>query len=286
MNDHDHEALIEGLPRSKRGPFDVLGRAAPLTAIEVHAALGVGGDPGSTRTRLLELGKMGLVRQAGRRGKKTLWEVTPAAEVEAAAEAAGKKAPRRRSVAQRDLGERVAEFNALLVDPEVIEALEDPTGSATKRERARARSAIEKARRERRRQLREAEAANHPAVEAIRQRKAVQDAGDLIRSLRVFGEEEHERRVLLGQELVADAEWERILRAIQELERHSGDLYEHVARMIGAPSRVEVDVEYEEGEVEDADYDELGNGSGSAPVAELIERLGGTARLALPPGKA
>ena len=286
MNDHDHAGLIDGLSPSKRVVFDAILEHGPLTNQEAFDLIGGSGDP-SRRSRTAELTRMGLVRQAsGQRGGKKLWEAVPPAEVEAAAEAAVRRGPRVKPPAERDLETKVAEFNAYLVDPEVIEATEDPTGSATKRERQRARKAIEKARRERRRQLREAEVSNHPALEAIRLRNAVRDAGDLIRSLRVMNEEDWERRTLLGEELVADGEWERILRHITELERQADEAWETIARRCGVESRREVDVELGEDEFEDADYTEIGNGNGTSEVAALIEQLGGTARLALPPGKA
>jgi hypothetical protein len=278
---NDHAALIGRLPPSKRRVFEALREAGhSLTDLEIHAALGGNGDPGASRTRRAELGKMGLVRQAkpGRRGGKKLWEVTPASEVEAVAEAAAEKGPRLRPVTEHPLETRVEAFVKLAADPEVQEAIENPDGSATRRERAKARAAIAQAKRERRRELKEKEAAKHPATEAIRLRNAVDDSGDYIRSLVELNDEEAERERLFGEGAVVPGEWERVLRHIAELERQTGRAYESIARRIGAPSRLEADVEYGEDEVEDAEFTDA--------AAALIGDLGGNgARLALPPGK-
>jgi hypothetical protein len=281
MSENEYAALIDRLPPSRRGAFDVLAERGQLTDLEVHAALGRDGDQGPTRARIAELRQAGLVRQVGKRGGRKLWEVTPPAEVEAAAEAVGKKGPRRRPVADRDLDERVATFHELLSDPEVQEAVEDPSGSSTKRQRAKVKRATERAKRERRRQLKKMDADNHPSVEAMRLRHAVEDAGDYLRSLRAFNEEDWERRMLLGEELVFGPEWGNILREIEELERQADETWELIARRSGVPSRREVDIELD---AEDADYEELAAANGGG-VADLIERLGGTTRLALPPAK-
>jgi hypothetical protein len=283
MNDNDHGELIGRQPQARRRTFDALLERGTSTALEVHEALGLDSDPGATRTRVVELAKLGLVRQRGSRGGKKLWEVTPAAEVEAAAEAAAKTGPRRRPVTDRDLDERVASLNDLLADPEVREAFEDPAGSSTKRQRAKVKSAAKRAERERARQLRELEVENHPTVEAIRVRKVLKDMIDHLRSLRVMNEDEWDRRRLLDQELVPDAEWERILRLIEELERHADETYAFIARMCGVagrpPARREFDFEIDD--VEDVDYHEVGNGNGD--LADLIVALGGTTQLQLPP---
>ena len=250
------------LPEARRRVFDAFLEHGPLTNHEVDDLVG-----DSSRGKCtLELRRLGLVRPAGRRGGRRLWEATPPAEVEAMAEAASQLKPRLRPIEKRDLDSRVSDFRKLLTDPEVQDALLDPEGTATKRERQKARTALEQERRNSRRRLREAEAGEHPLLEVMRLRDSLLQASSWVASLRLAFEEERERRTLIGESGVHDGEWETVLKAVADLDRRTDDMYESVARMIDAPSRREADVEYDDDEIEDADFTPAG-------------------QLALPPGE-
>ena len=285
MNDQEYAATIHRLSPSQRRVFDVILERGPLTDDETHEAIGRGGAADLTRPRRNELRKLGLVRPAGKRGGRQLWAATPASEVEAVAEAARQAGPRVRPVTDRDLDTRVGTFLELLADPEVQEAVKDPAGSATKRQRQRVRGARARAERERRRELNEALEAKHPAVEAIEVRNAVKDGAAKLSDLLEMTAKEWDRRALLGQEAVAVGEFERILRAVEELEEQAEAAYDLAARTAGlpgrAPARRDYDFEYDDGEIEEVEDRELGNGHGD--LGELIVRLGGNTRLALPP---
>jgi hypothetical protein len=275
----DHAALIEGLAPRHRRVLDVIAERGPLTDLELRDALGHNGDASGPRTRRNELCKMGLVRQAkpGRRGGKALWEATPADQVEALREAAERTPPRVRAVETHDLGTRVEAFRKLLADPEVQEEIENPDGAATKREKRKLKAAMERELRDRKRELREAEQAKHPALTAIQLREALRSADDKIHALTTVLDEERERRTLFGESPVVDEEWRRCIRHSETLERHVDVFVEAALRIIGEPSRREADVEYADDEIEEAEF--------SDAESDLIEKLGGSARLALPPGK-
>src|SRR5438128_2221409 len=107
MNEHDYAEVIERLPPSKRAVYDALRNNAPLTDIELHALVGKGPDPGAVRTRRAELARIGVVRQAGNRGKSKLWTLAPPEDVEVIAE---KTKGRLRPISEHPLDVRVNAF--------------------------------------------------------------------------------------------------------------------------------------------------------------------------------
>ena len=203
--------------------------------------------------------KIGLVRAVGKANGRRVWAVTAPSEVEAARESDERSGLRLRPISEHPLDVRVSAFLRLADDQEVQDAINDPQGSAKRRQRSRLKAAVAhnaRERRERARELRDALAQEHPAVEAMRFRNALRDATDVIRALRALHDEERERRALVGEEAVADSEWERVLRAVEEGIRQHEEAYEVIARMIDAPSRKAIDIELGDDEVvEDAEYE-------------------------------
>ena len=267
MNDDDYSALIGRLSKSKRCVYEALRDNPPLTDVDSHGL--VRGRAGEVPTRRAELARLGIVRQAGKRGASKLWTLAPPADVEAVAQ--NTKA-RLRPINEHPLDVRVNAFLALADDEEVREAIEDPERSMKRQQRKSVRTVLARnarERRERERQLREAMEQELPAVEAMRLRNAILDADDLIRALRVVLDEENERRRMIADPAVPDAEWGRVLRALEAGIRHHENAYESVARLIDAPSRNVADIELDEGDViEDAEYElvaELGKGVRETP---------------------
>lgn len=256
MDEQDYARLVDRLPPSKRVVYDALRDNPPLTDVELHALVGTGPDPGAVRTRRAELARLGVVRQAGKRGASKVWTLTPPNEVEAVAEGTTGRA---RPISDHPLNVRVEVFLKLADDPEVREAIDRPDLAVRRRQRKGVKAVLARnarERRERERELRNAVEEELPAVEALRLRNAILDAEDLIRALRVVLDDDLERRRLLGDAAVPDAEWWRVLRAIETGIRHHESAYESVARLVGAPSRRPVDVELDEDDViDDAEYE-------------------------------
>jgi hypothetical protein len=272
MNEHDHAAMIGRLAPSKRNVYDAIREHGPLDDHQLGALIDPGGTSGF-RGRRGDLVKMGLVRAVGKSHGRKVWAVTPPAEVEAAHEAEKQTEPRRRPITDRHfpLEARVRAFLRLADDPEVQDAVKDPEGSAKRRQRSHLKAAVARNTREKREraaELREAIDRDHPSVEAMRFRNALRDANDVIRALRALHEEERERRTLVDEDGVPDSEWERVLRVVEDGIRQHEEAYEVIARMINAPSRRQVDIELDEGEVEEAEYEviaALGEGVGETP---------------------
>jgi hypothetical protein len=258
MNDPDYAALVNRLSPSKRMVYDAILEHGPLDDHELGALVDPAGTSGF-RGRRRDLAKLGLIRAVGKAHGRTVWAVTPPAEVEAARALDERRGVRLRPIAEHPLDVRVNAFLRLADDKEVQDAINDPEGSAKRRQRARLKAALarnDRERRERARELREAIEQEHPSAEAMRFRNALRDASDVIRALRVLHDEEHERRSLLGDEAIPDSEWERVLRVIDDGIRQHDEAYEAVARMINAPPRRPADVELREDEVtEDAEYE-------------------------------
>jgi hypothetical protein len=259
MNEHDHARLIEGLPPSKRKVYDAIRDHGPLDDHRLGALVDPAGTSGF-RARRKDLARAGLVCVVGKAEGRNVWAVTPPAEVEAARDKDEVSGPRLRPIGRKHpLELRVNVFLRLADDPEVQDAINDPEGSAKRRQRSRLKAAVarnNRERRERERELRAAVEQEHPAVEAMRFRNALRDANDVIRALRTLHEEEHERRKLLGEETVAEGEWERVLRAVEDGINQHEQAYEVIARMIDAPSRRVFDLELPENQaIEDAEFE-------------------------------
>jgi hypothetical protein len=259
MNENEYSAVVDRLPLSKRKVYEAIRDHGPLDDHKLGALIDPAGTSGF-RARRKDLVRMGLVRAVGKAERRTIWALTPPSEVEAARETDKESGMRLRPLGRsHPLDVRVSAFLRLADDPEVQDAINDPEGSAKRRQRSRLKSAVARNardRRERERELRDAIERQNPSAEAMRFRNALRDASDLIRALRALHEEELERRTLVGEHAVPDGEWERVLRAIELGIRHHEEAYEVVARMIGAPSRLNIDVELaEEDVIEEAEYE-------------------------------
>jgi hypothetical protein len=262
MNEHDYRVAVATLPPAQKRVFDALCDNGPLDDHELGAALDTDGTRSGFTTRRGELVKLGLVREAGRRGRRRLWEVTPPAEVEAERERATQVTPRLRVIRRfRDLPLETRWEIAMAIadDEELQNAISDPQGAATRRQRNAFKKAVQRRERNRRedaRRLKEALEQELPGVEAMRFRQILRESNDAIRAIRALYDEERERPVLLSEAAVPDAEWERILHEIEEGIRQHELVYELIAPLIGAPSRRVVDIELGEGDVvEDAEYE-------------------------------
>ena len=262
MDDDTYTATVAKLSPSRKVVYDAIHDYGPIDDHELGAILGTDSTQSGFTTRRNDLLKMGLVRVAFMRGRRRVWELTPAADVEKVRDEVAQEGPRLRVIRRfRDLPleTRFDIAMAIADDEELQDAIGDPAGSATRRQRSAYKKAVSRRDREKRRadrELRDALEQKAPGVEAMQFRKILREANDAMRAIRALYDEERERRVILGETGVSDEEWERILREIEEDIRQHEKIYEMIAALIDAPSRVQVDYEISEDEViEDGEYE-------------------------------
>lgn len=256
MTESDLDRLVASLSTARRAVYEAISEHGPVSDYDVHSLLQWEYPAAVVAARRGELVRIGLVRQAGKEGRRKTWMVTPASEVEAARLEAPRV--RHRDLDKLPLGLRTHAFLALARDKEVQKTVLALENGANRRDRARLRDVLrqdEKARRERERELRDTRDAS---VEFIRIRNRLKDSADQIRAIAVMLHEDLDR----GESAIPPQFWDVIPELLKEVIEHAEEAYEDIARSTGHPSRREVDIEISEDEIEDAE------------IAELVETLG------------
>jgi predicted transcriptional regulator len=215
--------LLNKLRPTQRPLYEALAEHGPMTDEQLQHHL----DQPANKVcpRRLDLVNLGLVEQAGvastttgRRAK--LWKVVPAERVADARQVAAARAPRRRTVLEASVEEKVKVVQALLKVDEVNTRLLQLQGRSAERARGRARgmrSQAERERRERKARIEEAERAQSPLLHVLKALRNVKNSEEVVRSVREFVDLDLEQRRLYDAPLIPPQQEDELRSALSDL---------------------------------------------------------------------
>lgn len=225
---------MEKLGNSMQKVLNLVREQGPISDKELCAKIDL--PDGAIRPARLRLYRRGLVEPDGDGN----WIAVPAERQEEVSEAAAKKPPRRRKLADIGLEERVAIVTALLQDDEVNNALSESIDrrKAWRRARARAKglySEREQERRERRAEAAQAEKEKSAYVDFLKTRNHLKDAVEVVLGVNRFLEEDFARYDRGELTQIPSASWPDVLRNVTELLSVVVATHQRLHEVLGEP---------------------------------------------------
>lgn len=207
---------MEKLGDSMQRVLDHIRERGPVTDKELCASIDL--PDGAIRPARLRLFRRGLVEPDG----SGAWVATPPERVDEVREAAARKPPRRRKLADIGLEDKMAIVTALLDDDEVNGALTESLDQrrAWRRARARAKSVDaerESARRERRAEAARAQKEKSTYVDFLKTRNNLKDAVEVVLGVDRFLEDDFDRYRRGEPTRIPSTTWPDVLRNVTEL---------------------------------------------------------------------
>lgn len=246
MDNDTYRRTVDALSPSRRLVFDALESLGAATDDDLATAVG------RSRSRVIprrgDLARMGLVRETGQgtseAGNPTaIWETVPPEDVEQLREEAEGKGPRRLSVRQWPLDERIAVARVLLREKAVYDALIAPSDEpGGRRARARARQAMEKGQRERTHEIKTRAAEGEELGHVLKAKDHLRRAIDVVRTIGFILEDERERDDAKELMLIPEWAWPQVVELLDELlsvaEQTHDRASEHIGMAPKSPMRI------------------------------------------------
>jgi hypothetical protein len=188
-------------------------RVTSATDAEMGDLLGIKGS--SFRPRRRELADLGYLERAGTvrtsQGRTaSLWRAVPLERVADVRTANEQRKPRRRSVEEFSLDEKVEAVRLLLRDDEVNERLRTMQGRSWSRARGRARSSRAEEERRLQAEIADAERNRDAAVDFLKAKRNLVRAVEIVRGVERFVVEDLERRARNERVRIAAEHWPEV----------------------------------------------------------------------------
>jgi DNA repair exonuclease SbcCD ATPase subunit len=225
---------MEKLGTSMQMVLDMIRAKGPMTDKELCAAINL--PDGAVRPARLRLYRRGLVEPDGNGG----WLATPPERQEDVRQAAARKPPRRRKLADISLAERVAIATVLLEDSDVNRVLTESVDQRRAWRRARARAKgidaeHEHERRERRAEAAQAEKERSTYVDFLKTRNNLKDAVEVVLGVNRFLEDDFARYERGEATRIPPTSWPDVLRNVTELLSVVVVLHQRLHEVLGEP---------------------------------------------------